>query len=240
MSDLAWLTARPIAHRGLHDLNRTRWENTRAAFQAAIDHGFAIECDVHLTADRVPVVFHDSDLSRLTGRQGQVWQHTAAELAEFVIGGTEERISSLVKVLELVAGQVPIVIELKGIPGQDHGLVEEVVRSLGGYPGPAAMMSFDHHLVRDMAVHAGDIPYGLTAEGLETTAIETHFTMLAHGISFVSYAVKHLPNPFVSFVRDKLSMPVITWTVRDDAEARATFEHADQMTFEGFIPGVET
>src|SRR5690606_1314554 len=101
MSDLAWLTARPIAHRGLHDLNRTRWENTRAAFQAAIDHGFAIECDVHLTADRVPVVFHDSDLSRLTGCQGQVWQHTAAELAEFVIGGTEERISSLVKVLDL-------------------------------------------------------------------------------------------------------------------------------------------
>jgi len=239
MPDLAWLTAHPIAHRGLHDLNRTRWENTRAAFEAAIGHGFAIECDVHLTADRVPVVFHDSDLSRLTGRQGKVWQHTAAELAEFAIGGTEERIPRLADVLELVAGQVPIIIELKGIPGQNHGLVEELVRCLDGYPGPAAMMSFDHYLVRDMALHAGNIPYGLTAEGLETTAIEAHFAMLAHGISFVSYAVKHLPNPFVSFVRDKLSMPVITWTVRDDAAARATFEHADQMTFEGFIPGVE-
>src|SRR5690606_5538401 len=175
----------------------------------------------------------------LTGRQGQVWQHTAGELTDLTIGGTEERVPSLAAVLELVSGRVPIVIELKGIPGQDHGLVEEVVRCLGGYPGPAAMMSFDHHLVRDMALHAGSIPYGLTAEGLETTAIETHFTMLAHGISFVSYAVKHLPNPFVSFVRDKLSMPVITWTVRDDAAAKATFEHADQMTFEGFIPGVE-
>jgi glycerophosphoryl diester phosphodiesterase len=239
MPDLAWLTARPIAHRGLHDSNRTRWENTRAAFQAAIDHGFAIECDVHLTADRVPVVFHDPDLSRLTGRQGQVWQHTAAELAEFAIGGTEERIPSLADVLSLVAGQVPIIIELKWIPGQDHGLVEQTVRCLEGYPGPAAMMSFDHYLVRDMALHAGDIPYGLTAEGMETTEIETHFTMLAHGISFVSYAVKHLPNPFVTFVREKLAMPVITWTVRDEAAARATLEHADQMTFEGFVPGVK-
>ena len=72
MSDLSWLTARPIAHRGYHDMNRQRWENTLSAFDAAIERGFAIECDVHLSKDEVPVVFHDLDLKRLTGEDGHV------------------------------------------------------------------------------------------------------------------------------------------------------------------------
>ena len=59
-------------------MNKTVWENTLSAFRRAVDKGFAIECDVHLTADGVPVVFHDDDLKRLTGTDGFVWQRTAA------------------------------------------------------------------------------------------------------------------------------------------------------------------
>ena len=70
MTDIAWINERPIAHRGYHDLNKTRWENTLSAFAAAVERGFAIECDVHLSADGVPVVFHDDDLKRLTGTEG--------------------------------------------------------------------------------------------------------------------------------------------------------------------------
>ena len=58
--------------------------------------------------------------------------------------------------------------------------------------------------------------------------------MLAHPISFVSFHVADLPNPFVSLVREKLAMPVITWTVRDQQACEVTLAHADQMTFEGF------
>lgn len=238
MPDLAWLSAFPVAHRGLHDLNRTRWENTLASFCAAIQHGFAIECDVHLAADRVPVVFHDDDLHRLTGQHGHVWQQTSQQLARLTIGGTQERIPTLAVMLDLVHGQVPLVIELKSVPGQDGGLVEAVMHCLSGYPGPVALMSFEHHLIRDLARHAPSIPYGLTAEGRDNDSIEKHFSMLAHGISFVSYSVRDLPNPFVTFVREKLSMPVITWTVRDPEAVKATFDHADQMTFEGFVPPV--
>ena len=61
-TDLSWLISRPIAHRGYHDMNKTIWENTPSAFQRAIDAGYAIECDVHIAADGVPVVFHDDDL----------------------------------------------------------------------------------------------------------------------------------------------------------------------------------
>ena len=46
--DLNWLTARPIAHRGYHDMNNTVWENTLSAFDRAIAHDFSIECDLGL------------------------------------------------------------------------------------------------------------------------------------------------------------------------------------------------
>lgn len=236
MADLSWLTARPIAHRGLHDLNQTCWENTLAAFAAAIHHGYAIECDVHLAADRIPVVFHDDDLSRLTGHKGHVWQRTSGHLADLHIGGTSERIASLAAVLELVRGRVPLVIELKGIPGQDSGLVAETLSCLISYSGPVALMSFDHHLIRDLARLAPKIPYGLTAEGSSRASQEKHFSMLAYGLSFISYRVNDLPNTFTTFTREKLLMPVISWVVRDGAAVKITERYADQMTFEGFMP----
>lgn len=236
MQDLSWLTARPIAHRGLHDLNRERWENTLAAFAAAVERGYAIECDVHPSADGVPVVFHDDELKRLTGREGKVWQHSAAELSTLRIGGTQERIPTLTQVLDRIAGRAPIVIELKGAAGHDAALVQNVLDCLSTYRGEAALMSFAHWIIRDLGRHAGNLPIGLTAGGLGAVDMEAHFSMLAHGISFTSYAVNDLPNPFVTFMRERLSMPVITWTVRDQAGVENTLRYADQMTFEGFSP----
>lgn len=234
--DLSWLTSQPIAHRGYHDMNRACWENTLSAFEAAAQKGFAIECDVMLTADGVPVVFHDHDLQRLAGQDGLVWQKTAAEMGALRIGGTDDHAPTLKEALQLVDGRVPMVIELKGIPGHDDGLVEAVADLLRSYNGQAAIMSFDHWIIRQMPEKAAGIPAGLTAWGENTRDIEQHFSMLANGLSFTSYHYGHLPNRFVSFVRDELNWPVITWTVRDQDAVRRTFEYADQMTFEGFDP----
>jgi len=236
MTDLSWLAARPIAHRGYHDLNKTVWENTLSAFDRAIERGYSIECDVHLSSDGIPVVFHDDDLKRLTGTEGYIWQRTATEMAAVRIGGTADHAPTLQEMLGRVAGRVPLVIELKGIPGKDDGLVEKVCTLLRNYRGKAAIMSFDHWLIRQFPAHASDIPTGLTAYGTKDHELEAHFSMLAHGISFTSYSVSDLPNHFVGFVREKLNMPVITWTVRDQAAVDRTFAHADQMTFEGFEP----
>ncbi|TIT55578.1 MAG: glycerophosphodiester phosphodiesterase [Mesorhizobium sp.] len=197
MTDLSWLTARPVAHRGFHDMNKTRWENTLSAFAAAAERGYAIECDVHLSSDHVP---------------------------------------TLQETLDLVDGRVPMVVELKGTPGRDEGLVARVGKMLKRYKGKAAIMSFDHWLIRDFPKHAPGIPAGLTAYGKDAKLIEAHFSMLAHELSFTSYAAGDLPNPFVSFVREKLKMPVITWTVHDQPAVDLTFRYADQMTFEGFEP----
>lgn len=236
MRKISWLTKRPVAHRGLHDMNKKVWENTLSAFRRAVDRNFAIECDVHLSSNRVPVVIHDDDLKRLTRADGFVWQRTAAELRALKVGGTGDHVPALAELLDLVRGKVPLVIELKGIAGHDEGLVEAVGAQLRAYRGKAAIMSFDHWLIRDFKKYMPDIPAGLTAYGRDNRLIEAHFAMLAHDLDFTSYAAGDLPNPFVSFVREKLKMPVITWTIRDRPAVDLTFKYADQMTFEGFDP----
>ena len=240
MKKISWLTKRPIAHRGLHDLNRKVWENTLTAARRAVDKDFAIECDVHLSSDRVPVVIHDDDLKRLTGEDGFVWQRTASELRNLKVGGTSDHVPLLADLLAVVNGKVPLVVELKGTPGHDEGLVEAVAAQLRQYRGKVAIMSFDHWLIRDFRKFMPDIPAGLTAYGTENKLIGAHFAMLAHNLDFTSYAAGDLPNPFVSFVRARLKLPVITWTVRDKPAVDLTFKYADQMTFEGFDPDQPT
>ncbi|MBL8582718.1 MAG: glycerophosphodiester phosphodiesterase [Rhizobiaceae bacterium] len=236
MNGLSWLTAQPIAHRGLHDMNHRVWENTLPAFQRAIEHGYAIECDVHLTSDDQLVVFHDDQLDRLTGDKGYIWQRTSAEMQAMRVGTTQDHVPSLAALLDLVDGRVPLVIEAKGIPGHDTGLVARVGEALASYRGPVALMSFDHWLVRDFTRDAPGIPCGLTAWGNEPHQVEAHFAMLAHGINFTSFSITHLPNPFVTFLRERLGMPAISWTIRTPDDVRASLAHADQMTFEGFLP----
>ncbi|EJM98088.1 glycerophosphodiester phosphodiesterase [Phyllobacterium sp. YR531] len=238
MPSIDWLTKTPIAHRGLHDLNNKRWENTLSAFDAAASAGYAIECDVHLSADGKAVVFHDGTLDRVAGQKGNIDELTAQQAGEIRIGGTKDRIPTLADSLKLIDGRVPIVIELKGIAGRDDGLVKAVASDLAAYDGQAAIMSFDHHLIRLFGKDAPGIPAGLTAEGLRDEDIEAHFSMLAYEIDFVSYNVHHLENRFLEFVRSHLDLPVISWTVRSADDKAKSDALADQITFEGFDPRI--
>ncbi|WP_394689678.1 glycerophosphodiester phosphodiesterase [Hoeflea sp.] len=233
--DFKWLTEQPIAHRGYHDMNQAVWENTQSAFARAIAAGYAIECDLQIAADGVPVVFHDDDLTRLCGLPGDVRQRTSRELAQLAVGGTADRVPTLTDTLRQVAGQVPLVLELKGRPGDDDGFADAVLECLETYDGPVALMSFDHHLLRDLKACNPPRPIGLTADGTRPEAFFTHEEAMQLGLDFISYCVLHLPNSFIEAQR-KQGVPVITWTVRDAATVALTDEHADQMTFEGFAP----
>ena len=235
MSDLAWLTERPIAHRGFHDMNKTVWENTLSAFSRAVEAGFAIECDLQYVADGVPVVFHDDDLQRLCNMPGDVRSKTSAELAQLSIGGTKDRVPRLRDMLDLVKGKVPLVIELKGREGDDDGFVESVLEVLEGYDGEVALMSFDVWLLRELKEVAAPYPVGLTAYGDKPEIWDRQTEEMAIGLDFTSYHFAHLPNPFTDGLRAK-GVPVITWTVRDEVARERTFANADQMTFEGFDP----
>lgn len=235
MTDLSWLTAQPIAHRGFHDSNKTVWENTLSAFARAIDAGFAIECDLQYASDGVPVVFHDDDMERLCGIKGDVRAKTSGELKLMSVGATADKIPTLRQLLDLTKGRVLLVLELKGRGADDEGFAEDVLEVLKGYQGPVALMSFDAHLLKDLK--AQDCPYsvGLTAEGIKPEDFVAHEKAMKLGLDFISYAVAHLPNSFITAERAR-GIPVITWTVRDEPMRARTYEHADQMTFEGFDP----
>src|SRR3978361_916212 len=138
-----WLTARPVAHRGLHDAARGVLENMPAAAQAAVDGNFAIECDIQLTADREAMVHHDDALGRLTEGSGALLGKTAAELKAITFNGTSERMMSLTDLCTLVDGRVPLLIEVKSHFAGARKLVARMAEVLRAYRGPAVGMSFD-------------------------------------------------------------------------------------------------
>jgi glycerophosphoryl diester phosphodiesterase len=235
MKDLSWLTAQPVAHRGLHDMNHEVWENTLSAFRRAIEAGYAIECDLQYASDAVPVIFHDDDMERLCKITGDVRGRTSGELSMLAVGGTQDRVPTLRQLLDLTAGKVPLVLELKGRKDDDEGFAASVLEVLEDYRGPVALMSFDVWLLKDLKELDCPWPVGLTAEGTRPEEFFAHDEAMQLGLDFISYCNAHLPNSFVTAQRQR-GIPVITWTVRDEAAMRHTYAHAEQITFEGFDP----
>lgn len=235
---MTFITRLPIAHRGLHDGNQKIFENSMSAMRAAVEYGYAIELDVQLSGDGVAMVFHDATLDRLTSKTGLLKDFDAEELQCIKLGRTNDTIDTLEDVLLEVAGDVPVIIEMKGDGNamDARALAKGVASDLDNYHGEAAVMSFEHDLLQAFAKTGSKRPLGLTAEGVGEKAFEQHRAALPLGIQFVSYAVKALPNAFVEEARAIHEMPVITWTVRTPEDVELTNSYADQMTFEGFLP----
>ncbi len=230
-----WLIETPIAHRGLHDIDKQNYENTTTAWQAAIDDGYSIESDLQITLDGKAVVFHDPDLGRMTDQSGPVRHKTAAELAKIKIKDSTDTIRTLDEHLELTAGKVPLLLEPKGIMGEDNGLIRSIAQSLSTYKGRAAVMSFNHWLTVQFSESIPDRPRGLTAMGNEN-CYDFHMGAMRDGdLQFVSYRIHDIPCRFITDIR-RDGTPVITWTVRTREECERTYTYADQVTFEGIDP----
>ncbi len=249
MSDLSFLTASPVAHRGFHDAAAGRIENTPTAIAAAADRGFSIEIDVHLSADGKVFAFHDHTLDRLTEGAGEVSGKTMAELQATPFRSTSDRIPRLEEVLEIVAGRSTLVIEVKSrFAGLQTQLVEAIADVLTPYRGPVAVMSFDPRIVADFARVAPGLVRGIVADDAASEADYGHLdpatrrdlATLGHlswsRPQFVAYWVKLLPNEVSRRVRQDLRLPLLTWTVRTPEDRAAAGAHADQMIFEGFDP----
>ncbi|WP_181705422.1 glycerophosphodiester phosphodiesterase family protein [Chthonobacter rhizosphaerae] len=248
MPTLDWLTARPVAHRGFHDASAGRLENTLSAIGAAVDAGFAIEIDVHLSADGRVFVFHDDTLDRLTTGTGPVGGMTLDALQAVPFRATPDRIPSLEDVLDRVAGRVPLIVEVKSHFDGRHGpLTDAVARALSAHEGPVAAMSFDPRIVAGLRATAPDLPRGIVADDAEDKEYgalrpeeRTALATLAHRDEtdphFVAYWVKLLPNSVSRRVREDWRLPLLTWTVRTSTDRAAAAAHADQMIFEGFDP----
>ena len=148
-ADPAPFKTRFFAHRGLHDNGTDAPENSMAAFRKAVESGFGIELDVQLTADLVPVIFHDPDLLRVCGVNRQVRDCTYEQLQEYKLFGSNERIPTLREFLEMVDGRVPLIVEFKS-EDTDMTLCRIIDPMLKAYKGVYCIESFNpSFLVQD-------------------------------------------------------------------------------------------
>jgi len=244
-----WLTARPVAHRGLHDIARGIVENMPAAAEAAITGNFAIECDIQLTSDGEAMVHHDDELGRLTDGSGRLLTRTAAELKAVHFKNTTERMMTLTDLCNLVDGCVRLVIEVKSHFDGDRKLVKRMAEVLSTYKGRAVGMSFDPDQVVALREIIPLRPHGIVAEHdyteqdwPEASPEQRHgMTHLRHFFrtqpDFVAYWVNELPSVAPWLARNVFRCPLLTWTVRTPEQRVRAARHADQMIFEGFVPG---
>jgi glycerophosphoryl diester phosphodiesterase len=156
--DIHWLRNIPIAHRGLHDEKHD--ENSLGSFDNAVSNGYAIELDVRLTKDRVPVVIHDNNLKRIFGLNQSVSKMSVADLKEHRLPKSGEKVPTLSEALEHINGRAPVLIEIKnfGLPGK---LEPRVLEVLEGYKGKYAIQSFNPLVLRWFKQHDQELPLGL-------------------------------------------------------------------------------
>lgn len=231
---VGWLGEWTYAHRGVHD--GVTPENSIAAFSEAIRRGLGIECDIQRSSDDRAMVFHDWELDRLTEQRGSVSARPAGEIERIALRGGGN-IPTLDRLLELVAGRVPLLIEIKSRRQRPVGAVCLAVRrALEGYRGHHAVMSFDPRVSRWFSVHSSATVRGLVVTEEDNRGLGGRLrrqSALWHARpDFLAYDVRDLPSAFAAAQR-KRGLPVLTWTVRTPellARARA---HADAPIAEG-------
>ena len=246
-----WLIERPIAHRGLHDAAAGVIENTLRAAEAAIAEGFAIECDIQLSADGEAIVFHDETLDRLTEASGPLSALSAAEIANVRIRGTDEPPPAFAALLETVAGRTPIICEIKSRFDGDWRIADRAGALAGAYGGPLAFKSFDHDLaaylrLRRPHMRAGHpCPIGLLAQAsyedpawaFLTPEQKQDWTDFDHydlaRADFLSFNVDDLPHKIPFLVKELTGAPIMVWTVRTADQREAAHKWADQIVFDG-------
>ena len=238
--DRKWITDTLIAHRGLHDAQGNP-ENSVGAFRKAVAAGYGIELDIHLSRDGRLVVFHDDNAKRLTGRDLKITSASFAELSALRLADTEYRISALEEVLELVAGRVPVLIEVKA--GSRVDRVGSLLASLlKGYDGPAAVQSFDPRIVVWLRRHLPDVPRGQLAGGLKEVPAARRLllrSMAANAVSrpdFIAFELGAMPDRFVAMWQRVLRVPLVLWTIRTEEELAKARSFGANAIFDDIRP----
>jgi glycerophosphoryl diester phosphodiesterase len=233
-----WLTSRPIAHRGLHDLAAGRPENSLAAFEAAADAGYPCELDVQLTDSGELIVLHDADLTRVTGAARPSSTLTGGDLPRTRLFGGDQHVPTLAQVLERVDERIPLLIELKlGATADRRALVRSVLENLGNRNGQYALCSFDPGLLRFLRAERAGYPVGQisgllkNAGPLRRLAGRTLAGNFLTHPDFISYELADLPSRIVGMWRGR-GVPVLAWTVKSADDERKARKYADNFIFD--------
>ena len=241
----AWdrIFAPAIAHRGLWRPDGPP-ENSLAAFEAACEAGYGIELDVQLSSDGEAMVFHDSKLQRLTGEEGRLSDHTAADLGRMTLPGGEETIPTLLEALAVVGHRAMVLIELKTPYGEVGALEQRVHDIIIDHAGPIALIGFNPYshawyADRHPNILRGLDSYGYAAADNARMAPEQRksFARLEHVAiarpHFLALGLDMLPSPRADAYR-KDGLPIVAWTTRSPAQWETVSAGCDNHIFEGF------
>jgi len=233
---------RNIAHRGLHKVDKSVPENSIPAFKEAVDKGYGVEFDVHITADDQLVVFHDDDLERMCSEEGKIEEKTYEELKPMRLAGTDEHIPLLSEVLQTINGEVPIVLELKR-GARNKELCERTYAMLRLYRGDVCIESFDPFIVRWWRINAPEVLRGqlsTTPEKLRESSkwyqafavgnVLTNFLCRPH---FIAYGLCE-KKPWTVRLSEKLGAMRVAWTSRGWGNE----ENNDTVIFEYYRPRI--
>lgn len=233
------------AHRGLHGNGLP--ENSMAAFKAALDNGYGIELDIHLTKDGDLAVIHDTSLKRTAGADVKVTELTAEELSFYRLEGTDEQIPLFHQVLDLFAGKAPLIIELKADGDNAEALVDTAVKAMAGYHGPWCMESFDPRVVYALKKHHPDVIRGQLASNHFAGKSNVHPVikfLLTHNLlnfltqpDFVAYDFKYRKDTPTNVIWQKLwKLQGVSWTIRSQADFDTAVAEGWLPIFENFKP----
>lgn len=240
--DMSAFMGTSIAHRGYFDNEAGVPENSLACFQAAIEKGFVIELDIQLSSDGVAMVFHDADLERMCGVQGEIWEYTAAQLKEMKLLGTEETIPTFEETLALVNGQVPLLVEYK-MDKADTAVCAAGQALLDKYNGDYAIQCFDPRALLWYKKNAPQVARGQLAEDFwenETykgqplyLALTYMLTNVATRPDFISYRAIHKDNLSLNICRI-LGAKTACYTLKSEEELANVNGEFDMYIFDSF------
>ena len=239
------LTGWDYAHRGLYDNEHGIPENSMAAFRRAVDKGYGIELDVHLTADNQLVVFHDDTLTRMCGMNKKISSFLYSDLMQLRLLGTEEGIPLFKDVLELIDGKVPLIIELK-VNGSNQNLLCPLVwQLLSRYKGDYCIESFHPFVLQWFKRHEPQVVRGQLSCNFfkENPHCDIVLFLMSNLMTnffthpdFIAYKYLDLDNPAVIYNRKLFHIMTVVWTIPGKPTYDRFKNKVDVMIFEGFEP----
>lgn len=233
------------AHRGWHDKPAIP-ENSLAAFRRALDKGWGAELDVHLLKDGTLAVFHDSDLRRCAGEEGDIEDLDREGLARLRLEGTEEPVPLFDEVLALFEGKAPLIIELKSHKGNYKALTEAVIARLDRYKGDYCVESFDPRVLMVLRRERPNIlrgqlamdfrPGGEPLPGWQRFALRNLLMNFLTVPDFIAYRFEDRQRLALKLCRRVWGVKEASWTLRS-MDDLLTAEAAGAMPiFECFDP----
>lgn len=232
------------AHRGLHDNHAGIPENSMTAFRRAVEAGYGIELDVQLTKDGIPVIFHDFTLERMCGVSGKMEALTYEQLQQLTLLHTEEKIPTLKEFLDMVAGQVPLIVELK-IEWTNLALCPVVQKMLSEYQGTYCIESFNPLALLWYRRHCREVMRGQLSTNFRRDGnyknmlyfVLTHLlTNWATSPDFIAYNCQFKEEPGRRICRKLYKNLAVAWTVRNQKQLESLKRDFDLFIFESFIP----